>query len=162
MKKFVPLFTVALALFSPSAWSQVSVTATGAGPLTFDTAPATTDFATAVLIGDGNTFNNTGQIDTAVAGLDQSAVMNVMATSATQPPSTSSTGFRYNTAGLFIQSRPTTSRTNAANMLMGRFRNYTGSPMAGCDIAYDMAVQTATAGENPGFEVYFSDTGLPG
>ena len=168
--KFTKLFLSlgALAAWSFSAQAQTSVTLGGAGPLTFDTTPAATEFTTGVLNGTGATFANAGQVDSAVAAVAAASIVRALPTSASIPPTIFSGGFRHNTStvtpgvGLWLQSRPTTDLTNAANMLLGKFRNNAGISIVTFDISYDFAIQTAAGAELPGFNVYYSLTGAAG
>src|SRR5262245_53915651 len=111
------LLSVALVGISGQTRAAISVGPTGVGPLTFDTTPTTNEFVTGVLVGSGTTFADVTTMDTGVAAVAASSITRALPTSGTQPPSTFSGGFRHNTAGLFLQSRPVTDATNAANVM---------------------------------------------
>lgn len=163
MKLRTLLTSIALAVgLTSSARAAISVGAGGSGVLSFGSAPAASEWATAVLPGDGLTYANAAGMDAGVAGLNAANITTTLPTSGTVPPSTSSLGFRFNTAGLYIQSRPTTSGTNAANILMATLQNDSGADISSLTITYDFGVNNPLAGELPGFEVYYSLTGAPG
>src|SRR5258707_812554 len=77
------------------AEAAISVGPSGAGPLTFDTAPTGTDFLTAFFGGTGGSFTSTADEDSAVATLAASEFTPdfTLPTSATIPPSTYAYGF---------------------------------------------------------------------
>ncbi|MBI5388714.1 MAG: Ig-like domain-containing protein [Verrucomicrobia bacterium] len=127
--------------------------------------PAETEWATAVLPGGGTTYADVAGMDAGVATLDAATITTQLPTSGTVPPGTSALGFRYNTAGFYIQSRPTTANTNAANVLMATLQNDSGSPITSLVIAYDYGIsdlQGAGTDELPGLYAYYSLSGAPG
>lgn len=156
------LVAAALSCLTGSLGAAVSVGPTGAGPLTFDTTPVAADFATGVLTGSGATFTDATTMDAGVAGVDASAIVRELPTSGTTPPSTFSGGFRRNTTLNAIQSRPVTDATNAANVLLAKLQNDSGANRPTVIITYDFAVQSPATGHLPGFNAYYSLTGLPG
>jgi hypothetical protein len=97
-----------------------------------------------------------------VAGVDASTIVRELPTSGTTPPSTFSGGFRRNTTLNAIQSRPVTDATNAANVLLARLQNDSGANRPTVILTYDFAVQSPATGHLPGFNAYYSLTGLPG
>src|SRR3989442_4482133 len=126
----------------------ISAGPSGAGPLTFDTPPAGTDFLSAYFGVGGNSFNTTSQEDSAIATVEASAFGPdfTLDASATIPPSPFAYGFRYNSTGLYLQSRPTTQSgatnnpTSAAIVLLATLQNDTGSDQSDLIVAYDMGV----------------------
>ncbi len=159
----VALAAAALFIGASHLPAQISVTSGGAGPLTFDTTPAVTEFSTGVLNGNATTFQNTAALDAAVDGLSASSIVRPLPTSGTVPPSTFSGGFRHNTgAGLYLQSRPTTDGTNAASVLLATLVNNSGADIAGIELSYTFGINNAVATELPGFRVYYSLSGAPG
>lgn len=161
MKKLLLLLTMT-AVCLPTARAAISVGAGGSGVLAFNTAPAATEFSTGVLNGDGTTFANTTALDAGVQTVSAANIVRTLPTSATQPPSTFSGGFRYNTAGLFIQSRPTTDGTNAANVMLATLQNDSGAPITAITVSYTFGINNSVAGELPGFRVYYSLSGAAG
>jgi len=160
---------LAMACLVASAQAAISIGPAGAGPLTFDTAPTGTDFLSAYIGGDGTSFATPEDVDDLIAGLDATdfAPNFVLATSATMPPSAYAYSFRFNTTGLFLQSRPTTQSgagnpTAAGIALLASLQNDTGEDQSGIVLSYDMGVSNAVTGELPGHRVYFSLSGLPG
>ena len=161
--------TLAMACLLASARAAISVGPNGAGPLTFDTAPTGTDFLSGFFGGDGTSFATTAQVDAAVATLASTVFTPdfVLATATTVPPNTYAYSFRYNTTGLFLQSRPTTvsgagNPNSAAIVMMATLQNDTGSDQPGIVLGYDMGTSNPVAGELPGYRVYFSTTGEAG
>jgi len=152
------IVAAAISLISPLQ-AAISVGPTGVGPLTFDTTPTTNEFATGVLVGGGTTFSDVTTMDAGVAMVTAASITRLLPTSGTQPPSTFSGGFRHNTGGLYLQSRPVTDVTNAANVMLAILQNDSGSDRALVTISYDFAVQNPLVGELPGFNVYYSLTG---
>jgi hypothetical protein len=144
--------------------AAISVGPTGAGPITFDTTPAITEFATAVLLGTASTFSDVAGLDAAVAALDVTAIpgLKMLSTSGTEPPSVFSGGFRRHTTRNALVSRPATDGTNAANLLLATLQNDSGGNQPSFVLSYDFAVQSPIALQLPGFHVYSSLTGAPG
>jgi hypothetical protein len=161
------LFAVVLCLslsIPPALHAAIVVGPLGAGPITFDTTPPITEFATTVLLGNATTFSSVAEINGAVNALDAASIVGIKELSATGtvPPAPYSGGFRRNSTWNVLQSRPATASTNAANGLLATFQI---EPGAGTDffVAYDFAVQSPVPGaELPGFYVYCSLSGTPG
>jgi hypothetical protein len=162
LKSFL-VSVAALGLAVPvSINAQIVVGAGGLASLQFATTPLPTEFTTGVLNGTGANFNAPGDIDTAVAAVDQVNIVRTLPTSGTVPPSLFSGGMRHNLTGLYLQSRPTTDATNAAGIMVGKFQNMSGGPITVFDISYDFNLFNPVTEDVPGFQVYFSDTGTPG
>jgi hypothetical protein len=147
--------------------AAISVGPTGAGPITFDTAPEVSEFATAVLLGSGSTFSDVASLDARVATLDLAPMTGAsglveLPTTSTEPPTLFAGGFRHHTVRNALVSRPTTSGTNAANLLLATFQNNSGGDRALFVLSYDFDVQSPVSLELPGFRVYFSLTGEAG
>ena len=162
MKKLLLILSMTAACLSAQA--AISVGGGGSGVLDFSTTPVVGDFSTAVLNGTGVTFSNTTMLDPVVSTVTAASVVRALPTSATVPPSTFSGGFRHNNGtGLYIQSRPTTDLTNAANVLLATLQNTSGSSISTMTVAYDFGASAALAGDElPGFQVYYSLTGGAG
>ena len=156
------LVAAALCCLAGTLDGAISVGPTGVGPLTFDTTPAATEFSTGVLLGTATTFADAATMDTGVAGVTATTITRELPTSGTVPPSTFSGGFRRNTTLNAIQSRPTTDGTNAANVLLATLQNDSGAARSTVIISYDFGIQSPATGELPGFNAYYSLTGLPG
>ena len=157
------LLTASLAWLGTSVEAAIPVGAGGAGPLTFGTAPVQADFAGAVLRGGGATFADATAMDAAVQTIDVSSnFFSALLTVAEAAPGTHAGAFRYNSTGRYLQARPTTGGTNAASVLLGTFQNTSGGDLPNLSLSYDFAVFVPVAGELPGFNVYYSLTGLPG
>lgn len=157
------LFLSYIACLTTEAPAQISVGASGVGPLTFDSAPPAAEFSTGVLLGGSSTFSNLVSLNAAVATVDQRNVVRTLTVVqdlfTLQPYSG---GMRYNSQLRLIQSRPATDSTNAAGVLLARFVNDSGQDQNSVVIAYSFAVRSLPAtGELPGFYIYWSLTGLP-
>lgn len=111
--------------------------------------------------GSSTTWLTIDQVDAFINGLDQSSIANTLSTSGTLPPSTSGSGFRYNSQGKYIQSRTT---GTAGVILKASLKNDTGNTMSVISIMYDFAIQTPApiVSDLPGHVVYWSLTGAPG
>ena len=156
------LLTASIAWSGTSAEAAIPVGVGGAGPLTFGTAPVQADFAGAVLRGVGTTFADATTLDPAVQTIDVSSnFFSALLTVAEATPSTHAGAFRYNSTGRYLQARPTTGGTNAASVLLGTFQNTSGGDLPNLSLSYDFAVFVPLAGQLPGFNVYYSLTGLP-
>src|SRR5437868_15101705 len=98
IKQFLIL---AVALFGLSATYQskaaLSVTGSGLAVQTFNALPAAADWATGLMTGDGNRFNMESQLDADIQTNTAAGISLALPTSATDPPSTFATSFRYNT-----------------------------------------------------------------
>lgn len=152
-----------MAWLGTSAEAAIPVGAGGAGPLTFGTAPVQADFAGAVLRGVGTTFADATTLDAAVQTIDVSSnFFSALLTVAEAAPATHAGAFRYNSTGRWLQARPTTGGTNAASVLLGTFQNTSGGNLPNLSLSYDFAVFSPAAGQLPGFNVYYSLTGLAG
>ena len=149
-----------------TAQAAISVGAGGSAVYDFATTPPASEFATHVYIGDGARFTTAAGVATAVSTTSVASITRVLLTSSTIPPSTSSQGFRHNqnaTTGLFIQSRPTTDGTNAANALLATLQNDTGSAQSAITVTYSFnSFSINTADEIRGFQVFYSLDGTPG
>ncbi len=162
MKKLL-LLTLMTAACLTTARAAISVGPGGSGTLAFPTNPIVTEFATAVLNGAAATYTTGGALDTGVNTVAATSnFFKVLPTSGTVPPSAFSGGMRFNTAGLYLQSRPTTDVTNAAGLLMATLQNDSGAPISTLNVSYTFAFFNLTVEEIVGFHAYWSLTGLPG
>jgi hypothetical protein len=132
-------------------------------PITFDTAPAVEDWSTAVFNGGGTTFQTPAVLDAFVQQTNAAGIRWPLPTVSEATPSTFAGGYRYNSLNRYIQSRPTTSGTNAACALMATLRNDSGSEATTVSITYTFNKPVGqTDDELPGWHVYYSLTGQPG
>jgi hypothetical protein len=165
MKKLL-CFAMAAACLT-TARAAISVTSTGSTVYAFVTTPVAAEFSTGVLNGDGSTYTTTNALDTDVNLKDASTITRTLPTSTTLPPSSFSGGFRHNNnttgGGYFLQSRPTTDGTNAANLLRATLQNDSGSTISSLQIRYAFNLFSFNGlDELPGFRVYYSLTGTAG
>jgi hypothetical protein len=152
-----------LALTVSQAQAQISVGASGSSQnYTFDTTPPVGEFVTGVLTGTATTYSDAANMDAGAQTVNAANVVRQLPTTATQPPGTFSGGMRHNTAGFYIQSRPTTDSTNAAGIMVAKAVNNSGGDLMNVTLAYDFNMFNFLAGELPGFRVYWSATGEPG
>jgi len=148
-----------------TARAAISVGPSGSPVYNFNTTPTAGEFSTGVLNGDGATYNSTASLDAGVNTRAASTITRTLPTSATLPPSTFSGGFRHNNnaSGLFIQSRPTTDATNAANVLLATLTNETAAAVDTITVSYTFNLFSFNANDEvPGFRVYYSLTGNAG
>ena len=162
MKKLLLVFLMTAACLV-TARAAISVGPGGSGTLAFPTNPIVTEFATAVLNGAAATYTTGGALDTGVNTVAATSNFFVaLPTSGTVPPTVFSGGMRFNTAGLYLQSRPTTDVTNAVGLLRATLQNDSGAPISTLNISYSFGAFNNTAEEIVGFHAYWSLTGLPG
>jgi hypothetical protein len=154
MKK---LLLLAISTLAVAANAALSI-----GPTyTFDALPLPADGWTTASFGtDAATIGTADALDAAVnAAVDAAAVTTALGQSGTVPPSTFGIA-RWNSAGMYIQTRPT---GNDYLVLMATVVNDTGGELSGLMMTYDWGQQRADAFEQiPGHRVYFSLTGQPG
>lgn len=149
------------------ARAAISVGPAGSGVIDFNTTNslAANEFATAVLPGSGATYTTGAGLQTGMNTLTAASIVTVLPQTATVPPSASSLGFRQNTnaTAFYIQSRPTTAATNAANVLLATLQNNTGGNVSTMTVSYSFALQSVnTIDEARGFQVMYSLTGASG
>lgn len=125
---------------------------------TFDALPVVADWSTVSIAGGGADITTTGAMDTRVQTLTAASINTVLGSSATVPPSTAAIA-RWNSTGLYVQTRPT---GNAAIALLATIENSSGGDVTSLAIDYDFGVPGPVASEDPGlagWRVYFSMTG---
>jgi hypothetical protein len=150
-------------IFSNAALNAaISVGPAGSsGPLTFNTLPAVADWSTLSVAGGAGDITDPAVLDTAVINNTTAAGVNtVLGSSGTQPPSQNAVA-RWNSAGFYLQTRPT---GNNYLILMATVQNNTGSGQSRLVITYDwnqrnnIPVNESIAGHR----VYYSMTGAAG
>ena len=160
--RFCLLATIGLALVAAGAQAQIAVPSGGAGPFTFDTRPPVTEWSTVRLPGANGDITNAAGLDTAVMTNAAANINQLLGSSATLPPSANNTS-RWNSAGLYLQTRPT---GVAYNILMATLRNDSGADKSTVILDYDFGVLftagTTIVEEVPGQRVYYSLSGIPG
>jgi hypothetical protein len=142
------------------AWLAAPVQAAGMGRIqTFDTTPPTSDWSTLSIPGIGANPSNQAELDAIVQTNAAAGITNALPTSGTVPPSANALA-RRNTAGNYLQSRPT---GNAATLLMATLVNDTLGTLTSVDVIYrqDTFNQISEVGA-VGLHVYYSFDGLPG
>ena len=164
--KHLPVASLAFAillLVSADARAAISVGVSGSsGMLTFNAQPAASDFATYVLTGGGATYVDPAGMDAGVQTIDASIVVNQLSAIAQATPGTFAGGMRWNSQTLYLQSRPTTSGTNAAGIMKAVLQNDSGGDLTEVTISYDFGLFNDVDEEVPGFRVFWSLTGVPG
>src|SRR6185503_13893397 len=119
-----------------SAAGVLPVGTQGIGPLTFEdsmTLAPTNGWSTLPVGGTGASFSTIESLEADVQTRTASSINLLLPQTSTQPPNTSPAGFRYNRAGFFLQSRPT---SVAYHLLLATLQNDSGSPQNSLTIAY--------------------------
>jgi hypothetical protein len=164
--KHLPVASLVFAilfLVSADARAAISVGASGSsGILTFGTQPPATEFATYVLTGGGATYVDPAAMDAGVQTLDAATIVNQLTAIAQATPGTYAGGMRWNSQTFYLQSRPTTSGTNAAGVMKATLQNDSGGDLTEVTISYDYGLFNDVDEEVPGFRVFWSLTGTPG
>lgn len=147
---------VALA-FADGSHAALQVGPGGAGPFAFGALPTIADGWSTTNVGTGSAlYGNVAQIDAAAQTIVAPNIIKPLTTSGTIPPSTDAL-FRYNTAGLYLQGRPT---TVAASVLLATLTNTTGLEISAITVSYTFNELVGNLGEElPGWHAYFSLTG---
>src|SRR5688572_30738929 len=156
------VLSVAIGLIN-SSHGQISVTSSGAGPLTFPARPTVLEGWSTIGVGDNAaTITTVAQLQTAVQALNAANIVTRVGTSASDP-STANAIARFNEMRFRLQSKPT---GVDFTVLMATLRNDTGLDVTSFDVSYLHAVdpagaETPTAALN-GWYAYYSTTGAPG
>lgn len=157
MARMLFSLTAVLASMASPAGAAISVGPSGTDFLTFETAPAVTEWSTRTIAGGGSDIWNAEAMDAAVQLLSAATINNALQVTATYPPSTSTAGARWNSSGHFLQTRPA---GVAAHVLMAALRNDTGTDIFSLAIAYDFdRLIPPPFEEPPGLRAYYSLTG---
>jgi hypothetical protein len=169
MKQLLRFFAVGmLALLLESLFitipvgAQILIGPSGSGVRTFNALPTVSEGWSGGMVG------TTAGSFTSVAALDNHVMTNASVTlvstalgsSSTLPPALSAQP-RWNSAGLYLQSKPT---ANDYLLLMASLRNDTGSNITHVMVSYDWDQKAPNpVNENiPGHRAFYSLTGLPG
>ena len=162
VKQFASLLlATALAWTAPGAMAAISVTAGGAGPLTFNTLPTVADGWSTLSVGTAaGTYTNAAALDTAVKTLNATSITTPLGSSATLPPSQNAIA-RWNSAGLYLQTRPT---ANDYLVLMATLQNNVGGDVSDITVTYNWNQRNNNPVNEdiPGHRVFYSLTGAPG
>ena len=155
------LLSAALAWLAPGARAAISVTSSGAGPLTFNALPTVADGWSTLTIGTAaTTYTTAAGLDGAVNTLNASSITTALGSSATLPPSQNGTA-RWNSAGLYLQTRPT---GNDYLVLMATLQNNAGGDVSTITVSYnwDQKNSNPVSEDIPGHRAFYSLTGAPG
>ena len=160
MKRLVPLLTLVFVLATTPSRAALTVGSTGTGIQTFGTLPAAGNWSTLSIAGGAADITTAAALTTRVQGLTAANVNLTLGTSATQPPDVIES-FQWNSAGLFLQSRPS---GVAFNVLMATLQNTTGAAGPGLTVSYTFGRELQTGATNaqedvPGFLAFYSLTG---
>jgi hypothetical protein len=164
------LVTVPAALLLMAGMASATISVTTAGYTNdFTEAPVAGDWITSAsnIAGTDATFASPADVDTFVITNNYNAagLGTALGTSSTDPPSVHHLA-RYNTTRLALQMRPrigtagsTTEPLKAANVLVARIQNNTGSFIPSIDVSYTFANPGTGVEEIPGWQAYYSITG---
>jgi hypothetical protein len=155
----LPILQAILLCLATRAGAAILVGPTGSGVINFDSLPNSNEWATLSMAGSSSTYDSDAALDTAARALAAGGITAQLTSDSSSPPATSNLGFRYNTTGRYLQSRPT---GNAANALKATLQNDLGASGSSLTITYDFALQSPQAAEVPGFCVYYSLSGAAG
>ena len=137
--------------------SGILVGLAGTGTNSFSVLPTALDgWTTASLSGGNSDVNTPSAVDAAIQTVAAAGVSGALTTDGFLPP-TIFGQFRWNSAGLYIQSRPTGTKLN---LLLATLRNTTGAGVASFDVSYTFGEASGVQAEEvPGFRVFYSVTG---
>lgn len=155
IKRLLLTLTATLACLATTGWAQISVTGTGAGPFTFDTAPEVTEWSTRNVAGGGGDVTTGPAMDLAVDG-ETAAAINTPLGSATGLPPAASANAQYASDGKYLITRPTGVKYH---VIMATLRNDSGAAITDFKLEYDLTVQNTVTEELQGHRVYVSTTG---
>src|SRR6185503_19514760 len=131
------LFTLTAALACATAsYGQISVTSSGAGPITFDgaTPPPASEWSTRTAAGGAGDATTAAQMNTFVQ-TETAAGLNTQLTGVTGAPPGAAGQAQFVSDGHFVITRPTGVRYA---ILMGTFRNDSGATRTAITLSYDM------------------------
>ena len=154
LSKLFMVLGASLAL-SFTSQAQIVVPDAGVGPITFDATPPATEWASVSIAGAGGDVNTDAQMDASVAPLTQGGIATVLATTGTEPLTTSGV-FRRHTARNSVFSKPTNVR---AAVLKASLQNGSANAKSGVRVSYDLAQDAAITEQIPGHRVYWSIDG---
>ena len=151
------LLSIAVVFVALHASGQIQVGISGASPITFDTPPATGDWATRSNgIGtDAATYFTPASVDAAAQTIDQSLVTNALHTTITD--SSTSQSAQHSSSGARLLTQPT---GIGAVVLKATLRNTSGVGFYSIRISYDFEVPGISFTETvPGHRAFWSATG---
>jgi hypothetical protein len=156
-----PLIAIlALTALNPVLAITIGPSGTSA-TVTFDTAPATNEWATRSIGAGSGDYTTTGTLDDAVNSTDVSTISTNFPTTATVPPANRNALARHNSGGQYLQTFPT---GNGATLVLATVTNGTGQAANTFTLTYDLTNPTTATGNEgnlPAHRVYFSLTGQP-
>ena len=133
MKKQTFCLLAASAFLTISLRAAIPVYSETNAVLTFDAIPAVADWSSLSISGGGGDVSTSAGMETEVQLLTAASVTTVLGSSGTQPPSQSGVA-RWNSAGFYLQTRPT---GNKYLVLMATLTNLTGANVPVLDVDYD-------------------------
>jgi len=146
--------------FATTGQGAIVIGPTGAGPLTFNSAPAVGDWSTAsVGPSASGSITNNAQLDAAVNTNTASRFNGTLGTETAVPPLriAANGAARWNSAGHWLQTRPT---GNSYLGLMATLTNNSGGALASIGLSYDFGTYVTNGStiieEVPGHRVYYN------
>jgi len=163
IKTFFPLaFAAIMALMCLAAnlQAQISVTASGSVPLTFDSIPPTNQFSMRNVAGGSGAPSPTDATTLGAAAVTNSARMiaSALVSDGGNPPALNGNA-TWSSSGKYAHTRPT---GNAFILLLATFRNDKGSPITSIDLGYKLTVAAPATEQVNGHLVYYSLSGDAG
>lgn len=159
------LLAAGLAGVATTAGAAISVTSSGAGPITFNSAPAAGDWSTLSVAGAPATLTDDAALEAAAkANSDATLITAALAADPANPIGTGGAArWMSNPLSLALGTRPT---GNLYTLLMATLSNDTGGEVTMMTISYTLRTNTAagsTIDEHVyGHQVYYSLSGTPG
>ncbi|MCX6879985.1 MAG: hypothetical protein NTW21_40220 [Verrucomicrobia bacterium] len=151
------LAMAALAGFATSAQAAIPVGASGSGTLTFDSAPAATEWSMLSVSGAAGDVTTDAGLDSAMISIVASGITGPLATQA----GSGTNGSAYWRSG--DQKLGTQPTGNKMTLLMATLQNTSGDTINGLTVAYTLGLPTVNPAEEiKGHRVYWSNTGATG
>lgn len=144
------------AVLTTSLHAQISVSAAGSLPETFDSLPLASSWSTAES-GTDHQYTTEALQDAAVQTFAASGIAAQVGNNTGTPPLATARLAQWSSVGLYLQTRPT---GNGMILLMATLQNDSGGTVTAMTINYDLAIAVAPAGEViPGHRVYYNLSG---
>lgn len=137
--------------------AAIAVGASGSGTLTFDTLPASSQWATLSFGTGAGDIEGDAALDAAMSGISASSITSTLG----QKPGSGTSGPAYWRSGdLKLGTQPT---GNAMTLLMAKLQNTAGTTVEALLISYQLGMPTLAPGEQlNGHRVYWSKSGTAG